>query len=249
DPDAIQRGEPQLDRDRIAGFIEVHIEQGPALIGADLPVGLVSAINGGFRHMQARVSGGWDHSGATPRAFRRDAVLGFNAIVRKLEDAWDRIEHEGQTATITFGQVATDASLHGGSRVAGELTFSLDVRSQFDNVLERLRQDLVQCSAEAGLEHGVQVDLGEAFTWPLAAMSQDLIAALEESANVAGVPTMQMPSGAGHDAAVMAQAGVPTAMLFVRNENGSHNPHETMEVRDLDQAVQVLSQYVRGACP
>lgn len=67
DPGVIERGEAQIDPATIATFIEVHIEQGPALIGSNIPVGVVTAINGGIRYMEAEAIGTWDHSGATPR--------------------------------------------------------------------------------------------------------------------------------------------------------------------------------------
>jgi len=245
DPDAVAAGAALYPPERIGAYIEVHIEQGPALVGAGLPVGLVTAINGGFRHMEARAIGAWAHSGATPRAYRQDAVLALADLARLLEGAWDRIEAAGRQATITFGQVATDAAMHGGSRVAGEVAFTLDIRSAQPEVLDGLRVDLARFCAEIREKRGVTITLGPEMTWPVAAMSDPLLDGLAAAAATAGVPLMRMPSGAGHDAAALAEAAVPTAMLFVRNEHGSHNPDEAMELADLTEAVALLTEFIR----
>ena len=246
-PDAVRRGERQLDPVRIGSFVEVHIEQGPVLIGEGVPVGLVTAIAGGFRHTQARALGAWAHSGATPRGYRQDAVLAVADMAAGLDVAWDAIEAAGHSATITIGVVATDPALHGGSRVAGEVAFCIDIRSEFEEVLDGVRRELRDLTAGIAEHRGVTVDLGPEFTWEIAQMNAGLLTALEASAAAAGVATMRLPSGAGHDAAVLAGAGVPTAMLFVRNAHGSHNPDEAMEPGDLDQAVAVLMAYVMGS--
>ncbi len=245
DPEPIRRGVAQFQPERIGAFLEVHIEQGPVLIDQNLPIGLVTAINGGFRHMQAKVTGDWAHSGATPRGHRRDAVLAFNNLINRLETTWDQIEASGRSATITFGQVATDATLHGGSRVAGQLDFSLDVRSEFADVLDELRSELARITDATDLADGATIEFGPEFSWPVARMAPELLDLLDACARKAGVPTMRMPSGAGHDAAVLAAAGIPTAMLFVRNANGSHNPDEAMDLDDLEQAVSVLIRLVQ----
>jgi len=246
DPDAVAAGAALWPPERVGAYVEVHIEQGPALIGAGLPVGLVTAINGGFRHMQGCAIGAWAHSGATPRAYRQDAVLALADLAQMLDAAWDRIEAAGRQATITFGQVATESAMHGGSRVAGEVAFTLDIRSAHPEVLDGLRADLVRLCADIRDKRGVTITPGPEMTWPVAAMSAPLLDGLEAAAAAAGVPVMRMPSGAGHDAAVLAEAGVPTAMLFVRNAHGSHNPGEAMELADLAQAVAVLTTFVRA---
>lgn len=246
DPDAVARGAALFDPARIGAFVETHIEQGPTLIGEGLPVGLVTAINGGFRFMTARATGAWAHSGATPRGHRRDAVLALADLARDLETTWDAIEADGLAATITIGIVATDPAMHGGSRVAGDVSFALDVRSEFADALAMVREALGRARLAIGERRGVEIAFGPEFSWPAARMSTGLLDALETGAARAGVSMRRMPSGAGHDAAAIAEAGVPAAMLFVRNANGSHNPDEAMDPADLDQAVAVLSSFVRG---
>jgi N-carbamoyl-L-amino-acid hydrolase len=80
-------------------------------------------------------------------------------------------------------------------------------------------------------------------------MAPDLVARLERAAAELGIAAPRVPSGAGHDAAAFAGAGVPSAMLFVRNRNGSHNPDESMEIADLDQAIRLVLHFVLAFDP
>jgi N-carbamoyl-L-amino-acid hydrolase len=244
DPDAVRRGVPGIDAARIAAFIEVHIEQGPRLVAAEAPVGIVTGIAGGFRYVDAKCFGAYAHSGAEPRFARHDAVLGFADLIAGIEAEWDALERDGHEATITFGRVQSDPTQHGGSRVLGELGFTLDVRSAEAAVLDRIENRLHGILAEVGSKRGVAFELGPRFTWEPATMASDLIGKLDQAATELQMRAPHVPSGAGHDAATFAGAGIPTAMLFVRNENGSHNPHEAMEIADLDQAIRLLLRFV-----
>ncbi|CDX44681.1 Amidase, hydantoinase/carbamoylase family protein [Mesorhizobium sp. SOD10] len=244
DPAAVRRGVPGIDAGRIAAFVEVHIEQGPRLVAARAPVGIVTGIAGGFRYVDAKCVGAYAHSGAEPRFARHDAVLGFADLVAALEAEWDALEREGHEATITFGRVQSDPTQHGGSRVLGELGFTLDVRSAEAATLEQVEARLQAIFAEVGAKRGVTFESGPRFTWEPATMSPVLIGRLDRAATELQMQAPHVPSGAGHDAATFAGAGIPTAMLFVRNENGSHNPHESMEIADLDQAIRLLLRFV-----
>ena len=244
DPEAVRRGVPGIDAGRIAAFVEVHIEQGPRLVAVKAPVGIVTGIAGGFRYVDAKCLGAYAHSGAEPRFARHDAVLGFADLVAELEIEWDALEREGHEATITFGRVQSDPTQHGGSRVLGELGFTLDVRSAEAAVLERIEARLHAIFADVGARRRVVFEPGPRFTWEPATMSPALIARLDRAATALQLRAPHVPSGAGHDAATFAGAGIATAMLFVRNENGSHNPHESMEIADLDQAIRLLLRFV-----
>ncbi|RUV09195.1 Zn-dependent hydrolase [Mesorhizobium sp. M7A.T.Ca.TU.009.01.3.1] len=244
DPDAVRRGVPGIDAGRIAAFVEVHIEQGPRLVASGAPVGIVTGIAGGFRYVDATCLGDYAHSGAEPRFARHDSVLGFADLVAGLEAEWDALERDGHEATITFGRVQSDPAQHGGSRVLGELRFTLDVRSAEAAVLDRIEARLHALFTEVGKKRGVSFEAGPRFTWEPATMSPALIARLDRAAAELQIPAPHVPSGAGHDAASFAGAGIATAMIFVRNENGSHNPHEAMEIADLDQAIRLLLHFV-----
>lgn len=243
DPDALRRGEPQLDPARIGVFVEPHIEQGPALIAHGLPLGIVTGIRGSFRHRNARCTGSWAHSGATPRAVRQDAVAAVAALVMAMEEIWTRAEARGEDLTVTFGQVATDTAEHAFSKVAGLVAFSLDVRSQSSDTLAAVRAALPALLGRIEGERRVRFDLGPLSGSEAAAMDPATIDGLAAAAAASGVPATAMPCGAGHDAAVFARMGVPTGMLFVRNANGSHNPEESMEMEDFAAAATVLSRF------
>ncbi|HEY0120481.1 MAG TPA: Zn-dependent hydrolase [Rhizobium sp.] len=246
DPAAILRRKAQISPGEIEAFLEVHIEQGPRLVAAGRPVGIVTGIAGGFRYVDARCIGRYAHSGAEPRFSRRDSVLGVSDLVQGLEAAWDQLEREGKEATITVGRIESDALQHGSSRVLGELSFTLDVRSSDHATLKRIEAQIALLQAEIGSRRGVEFRFGPAFTWAPATMDAGLISKLSMSAENLGMAVPRLASGAGHDAAAFSQAGIASAMLFVRNENGSHNPDESMDVEDLDEAVRLLGTFVRN---
>lgn len=242
DPGAVAAGRAHLHPGRVAAFVEVHIEQGPVLIGRGVPLGVVTAINGGFRHPQGQVRGAWAHSGATPFGWRRDAGLALADLVMRMQGWWAAREAAAEPLTLTFGVLATDPALHGGSRVAGEAAFAVDIRAGDAATLVRAAGALEATCAAVAAAQGVEIELGPRFDWPVAACDAGLVARLWAEAAALGLPALQMPSGAGHDAAEIAAAGIPTAMLFVRNAGGSHTPEETMEAEDLDAAVRVLAR-------
>lgn len=244
DPGAVGQGVAQIAPDRIAGFVELHIEQGPRLLARGEPLGIVTAMTGGWRYPKARIFGAYAHSGAEPRFSRSDAVLGFADLVAATEAIWDRLETEGRELTITFGRVESDPTQPGGSRVLGELGFSLDVRCEFIEVLNRVERELRQALATIEAHRRVRFDLGQSFNWAPARMDPRLMAGLSASAGRLSIPAAPIPSGAGHDAAAFAAAGVPVAMVFVRNANGSHNADEAMEAEDLGLGVALLTEFV-----
>ncbi len=248
-PAAVTAGQAHLDPTLIGGFVEVHIEQGPVLEERGVPLGIVTAINGGFRHMDARVRGAWAHSGATPHGWRRDASVGVADLMLRMQDWWDGCEAAGEALTITFGVLATDPALHGGSRVAGEVRLAVDIRAGSEATLARAADALDAAAAETGAARGVTIEFGPRFDWAAATCDAGLIAALLEGAQALGIPHVRMPSGAGHDSAELAAAGVPVAMVFVRNANGSHNPEEAMEAADLDAAVRLLTRLASSSLP
>jgi N-carbamoyl-L-amino-acid hydrolase len=127
------------------------------------------------------------------------------------------------------------------SRVPGEARFTLDVRSVDLPALEEMRRVLDALVAEAERKHGVTVTLGPD-TGPRPGFLDDaLVQRLRDCAAARGIATHEMPSGGGHDALAFHEAGVPAAMLFIRNQNGSHNPDEAMEMDDFAEAARILT--------
>ena len=241
DPDAVAAGQCRLRKEATHAYVELHIEQGPVLEDADIPLGLVTGISGSFRYRNAACHGTYAHSGAVPRRFRQDAVLAVADLATKLDAYWAELEDNGARATVTIGEIATDASQHAFSKVAGEVRFCLDVRADEPALLADLHRKLVSLIAEIEQGRGVRFQLGERTGSEPARMDPGLMRKLTDLACRHGLPALSMPSGAGHDAATFVAAGIPSAMIFIRNQNGSHNPHEAMRMEDFDRAAALLS--------
>lgn len=242
DPLSLARQVAALRPARINCFVEVHIEQGPVLIEAGVPLGVVSGICGSLRYRRARALGYYAHSGATPRSHRRDAVVAVSQLVVTLQRLWQELEHEGHELTVTVGQFATDPVQADFSKVSGQVDFCIDLRSQQPLTLTLMDERLHRAIDEIASEHGVTFELGERTQSTPGVMSAQLIADLHTAAQNLGLQTRCMPSGAGHDAAVFAGQGIDTAMLFIRNANGSHNPDEAMSIEDFQAATRVLGR-------
>ena len=229
-----------LSPDSIGLFIEPHIEQGPRLAMNDAPVGVVTGIRGSLRHRSAICRGSYSHSGATPRCARRDSVRATAALVVAMEEVWDKAEQTGDDLAITFGKLSTDPNEHAFSKVAGRVDFSFDARSESGHTLELVAAELAEHAIRISKQYSVQIDLGPRTGSAPAEMDRDVIAALQSCCAAEGVSAVTMPCGAGHDAAVFAGMKVPTGMLFIRNENGSHNPDESMDMNDFAVAARIL---------
>ena len=243
DPEVLRRGDAFLDPRSIGAFVEPHIEQGPCLVERGLPVGIVTGIRGSFRHREARCLGAYAHSGATPRAARQDAVSAVAALITALNALWTDLAERGEDLAITVGQISTDPAEHAFSKVAGRVDFALDVRSQSPGTLDRVRFALGGLVSAVEREHRVACALGPLTGTEPARMDEAVVAALSEASWASGLDSPPMACGAGHDAAVFAGAGVPTGMLFIRNEHGSHNPREAMALEDFAAAAAVLSRF------
>lgn len=241
DSQTLKAGTPHLDPKRIGLFLEPHIEQGPVLVAEDLPIGIVTGIRGSFRHRHASCRGEYAHSGATPKRVRQDAVLATSQLIVAMDEAWQRLEAEGRDLAVTFGQNATVAGEAAFSKVAGRTDFALDTRSAEPETLDLMRGELKRIVQGIEQRQGVRFELGAETGSTPARMDAEVIGRLEASAAAKGIPARVMACGAGHDAAVFAAQGVPTAMVFIRNRNGSHNPHEAMEISDFAAAVQVIA--------
>ncbi len=227
-------------------FVELHIEQGPVLVEQGVPVGIVTAIRGNVRHRHASIRGQTTHAGGVPRASRQDAVLAGAELASALEAEWIRLEETGADLVLTIGQFSTDPSMHGITKVPGAVDFTLDFRSADPAVLNHFRAFQNQTATRIAARRGVEIDLGPHIRAAEAAMDPGLRAGLLEAAAAEGIAAHQMASGGGHDCAVFAGLGIPSAMIFVRNENGSHNPDEAMAFEDFASAWLVLRRWAEG---
>ena len=228
DPQPIRERRRLLDPARIRAFLELHIEQGPTLVAQGLPAAVVSGIRGCKRFRNARCVGAYAHSGAVARPYRRDAVAATVALLHHMETVWLEQERTGADLVVTAGELYTDPAMHGPSKIAGETRFVLDIRSLSEPTMEEVAAEARAAAARLGAAYRVEIDLGAATDSPAAMMDGPLRGALLRRLE----RPFEMASGAGHDAAVFAKAGVPTAMIFVRNQNGSHNADEAMSLDD-----------------
>jgi N-carbamoyl-L-amino-acid hydrolase len=223
-------------------WFELHIEQGPVLIAKEKPVGIVTGIRGNTRRRHVTCVGEAAHSGAVPRWLRHDAVLAMSELLMRLDEHWRVLLAWGEDLVFTTGIVETDPTEHAVSRVPGKVTFAIEFRSQDKNTIENFSKILVTECEKIGGERGVCFDLGDAVSSAPAKMSGKMVALVEGEAQAAGLDYEIMPSGAGHDTAVFANAGVPATMIFVRNDKGSHNPHEAMDMADFARGTDLLTR-------
>jgi N-carbamoyl-L-amino-acid hydrolase len=240
DPEAIRERRRLLDPKSIRAYLELHIEQGPTLVERGLPTGVVTAIRGCKRFRNARCLGRYGHSGTTERAYRQDAVAATVALLHHLESVWIAQEKSGADLVFTSGELYTDATMHAPSKVSGETHFVLDIRSVSNDTMNAVAEEARAAAARLGREYRVRFELGDTSDSPPALMDSRLRRALM---NLLEQP-FEMASGAGHDAATFAAVGIPSAMIFVRNDHGSHNAEESMELADFAVGARALQRLI-----
>ena len=146
---------PLLEIDRVAAFIELHIEQGPIMVDRDLPVASVAGIRGNLRHRSIRCCGEAGHSGAVPRWLRHDTVFATSELITRLDDHWTTILQHGGDLVLTFGMLSTNPLEHAMTRIPGEVSFSFEARSQNDSTLNAM-EALLHSECET-IEHARRV--------------------------------------------------------------------------------------------
>ncbi len=242
DPDFARAGRRALSAKDTAAYLEIHIEQGPVLEAEGIPLGIVTGIPGSRRLRKARVVGEYNHSGATPRKYRRDAAIALAELAVTLDEAWCRLDAKGHALVCTFCELATTEAA-GFTKIPGEARFQLDVRSVEGPAVDAIFDVLHAAIPEIAARRGVTFELGTETGSRAAPMDAGVRAALGRAADGLGIAHRPMASGAGHDAAAFALAGIPAGMLFVRNQNGSHNPKEAMRMDDFEMACAVMQRF------
>ena len=218
-------------------FVEIHIEQGPILEAENLSVALVTAIVGQTR-LTLSLTGQANHAGTTPMPLRRDALAAAAEWISSVESLARRTE--GLVATVGQIQVEPNA----GNVVPGSARLSLDVRHCRDEVrLSAVKQLLASALAIAG-RRGLKLEHAGLLEQASVPMDERLTALLGVAIEAAGFPLKRMPSGAGHDAIVMAPA-LPTAMLLLQSPGGiSHHPDESVRLEDVQAALEVGREFL-----
>lgn len=228
---------PKLQRDPASylGFVEVHIEQGPVLNELDIPLGVVTSINGGVRFI-GEVIGMASHAGTTPMDRRRDAAAAVAELILYVEK---RAAQDGDSVgTVGLLEVPSGSI----NVVPGRCRFSLDLRAPTDAQRNRLMDDVLAQLKAICAQRSLRYTLEESMRAAAAPSAPEWQRRWERAVDDLGVPVFRMPSGAGHDAMKLHEI-MPQAMLFVRGLNSgiSHNPLESSTSDDMQLAVDAFT--------
>ena len=241
--DPAQVESARIDPATLAAYVEVHIEQGPVLLDAGRALGVVTSIAAGNRHL-LRVKGETGHAGTVPMPMRHDALAAAAEMVLAIEKRCSA----GGSLVGTVGILeVSDAT---GNVIPGEVEFTADIRAADGETLRRAQQDVFgECEAIAR-RRGVSLERSKTHEVNAAACSPWLQDRIAKSIESCGIEVRRLPSGAGHDAMVLAEV-TDVGMMFVRCGAGgvSHNPAETVSVEDAGIAVKALLDFLRRFAP
>ncbi len=225
-------------REDVLAYVEVHIEQGPVLEARDLPVGVVTAINGASRR-RVSLQGMAGHAGTVPMSMRRDALACAAEIVLAVE----RLGAVDPHTVATVGRLL----VHPGAInvIPGGVALTLDLRGPADDIREKMVEVIETAARGIADRRGIDIIIEPFYDAAACPCDERVIIGLERSIHRLGMSPYALPSGAGHDAMAMA-ALCPVGMLFVRCAGGiSHNPAESVTEEDVDVALRVLLEFVR----
>lgn len=219
-------------------YLELHIEQGPCLQSANLPLGVVTAINGA-RRLNCRFIGYAGHAGTVPMGQRQDALTAAAEWTLAIESITTA---KGGDLVATVGHIA---ALPGAVNVIpGQVNLSLDVRGPQDEPLNALLETLLAKAQEIATRRGLTFDAEQFYRIDATTCDADLQQRLNRSVTQLQGQSLLLPSGAGHDAIAIAECW-PVAMLFVRCKDGiSHHPDESVTVADVAVATQAYLETV-----
>ena len=227
---------PKLQRDpaRYLGFVETHIEQGPVLNEGDLPLGIVTSINGSVRYV-GEITGMASHAGTTPMDRRRDAATAAAELALYVEKRGASVEN--LVATVGMLEVPNGSI----NVVPGRCKFSLDIRATTNEVRDACAADIRNELQRICDRRGLHYQLEETMRAAAAPSAPEWQRRWERAVESLGLPVFRMPSGAGHDAMKLHEI-MPQAMLFLRGLNAgiSHNPLEAITNDDADVCVRAF---------
>ncbi len=226
---------PEAQRDDIDSFIELHIEQGPILEQAGLPVAVVDAITG-IRQYRGEIKGVQNHAGGFPMDIRHDPLAGFSEIASGLIDTAHRV---GRPAVTTIGRVLVEPNFPG--IIPAKVEFSIDARHPNPQARRHLYDMHEGLMREVAARRGLDVHWDVMLDHEPSLSDPAIVATLQRVAGEQGVPFLTMPSGAGHDSQQMATIA-KVAMIFVRSKDGrSHTPDEFSSIEDIVAGIRVLA--------
>ncbi|MFN3861474.1 MAG: 2-oxo-4-hydroxy-4-carboxy-5-ureidoimidazoline decarboxylase [Roseateles sp.] len=226
------------DPSRYLGFVEVHIEQGPVLDALDLPLGIVTSINGSRRYT-GEVIGLASHAGTTPMGQRRDAAAAVAELILYVEQRAAAVPDV--VGTVGMLEVPSGST----NVIPGRCRFSLDLRATTDAARDALDADVRAKLAEICQRRGLSFTLQPTLAANAAPSDAAWQARWEAAVTALGLPIHRLPSGAGHDAMKLHEL-LAQAMLFVRGGNGgiSHNPLESVTADDAELAIAAFQQLI-----
>jgi N-carbamoyl-L-amino-acid hydrolase len=228
--------EAHTQRPEVDTFLELHLEQGPVLETEEKPIGIVNKI-AGKNYWLCCFLGSASHAGTTPFELRKDAFLGLSDFALKATQ-YVATHHYG--SMVTVGKVAVHPGVF--SIVPGRVDFSLDFRSTSKDTLEEMERFLLSLAKDTGSTRGLEfqskiVDKTDPLTIP-----DRILSIMKEECSILDYPSMILPSGAGHDAQILASIA-DVGMIFIPCEDGiSHSPQEKIKWDDLEKGANLLLQ-------
>jgi hydantoinase/carbamoylase family amidase len=230
--------------DPVEVFLELHVEQGPVLENANIPVGIASSVSG-VCYLSVILTGKANHSGTTPMELRNDAFAGLCEIGSRIPVLI--ADHGADDTRVTIGKA--DIRPNHPHTIAGQAEFTIIIRDTDKQIMKNVeavfREIVIASAARHGLLHGISV---RSWLDPVI-LDQSLVSLFRKEADRLGLESLIMPSGAGHDAQTM-QSAWPSALIFVPSKGGiSHAPEEFSAWPDIEKGANLLlNMIIKLAC-
>lgn len=237
DPSAV--GNAAHRPDEVIGYVELHIEQGPVLQAADLPVGVVTAISGQTRAVM-RLNGAANHAGTVPMGMRKDPLLAASEIALAVE----QIASAYPDTVGTVGFIKAEPGLI--NVIPGEVSLTVDLRSQVDGIRHAAFDELGIAAGNIAARRGVEIKIDTILDLHSCPCAPDFVDRIATAVEAAGVRPLRLPSGAGHDGMAMStMTGI--GMIFVRCKDGiSHSPEESVTAEDVATGAATLLHFIEN---
>jgi allantoate deiminase len=228
--------------DDVIGFVELHIEQGPVLEAEGIPVAVVEGITGQTR-LNLRFTGQANHAGTTPMDLRRDALAAAAEWITTVEKQIRKAASSTDPGIVaTVGRIVIEPNA--GNVIAGSAEVSFEIRYSSSATRHRWTDKLIADAEAIAKRRGIGFEWNEKLDQRTVRMDRRLSTRLKSAVKACGFPVRTIPSGAGHDAMVMA-ARVPTAMLFLRSPRGiSHHPTESVLEEDVEASLNIGREFL-----
>lgn len=230
--------EPTIEKDRIEGFLEVHIEQGRVLDAVNDHIGIVTSIRAPVRY-RVTVVGNSDHSGATPMDLRQDALTGAAKMVAAVEEVGSRAANDDDLVATVGDITAVDGAIN---KVCGEVVFPIDIRSTNVAFRNRIESRILDRLREIADERDLTITMDELDRSKPVNLDKQVNNVLAEGAETYEIPYRRLPSGGGHDAMNFQLSGIPTGLVFTPSIDGiSHNPQEKTDPNAVMDATKLIA--------